>query len=130
MKVEIMSDKLTSPRDEARLVGYWPNSGMDGDVPIYHVDTFHELNRLVGYAKFINSSNGTVLYRGQNKDYGQLIPSGVRPHKKVISTEIVEKICKDKDNRLPKFFQLTNSDIAGWKEYQLGKNTSKLLLKR
>lgn len=116
MRVEIMNDKLTSPRGEARLVGYWPQDSNDNRVPIYHVDTFHELNRLVGYAKFINSSNGTVLYRGQNKDYGQLIPSGARPKKEVVSSAVVERICQD--DRLQKFFQLNNQDIVGWKEYQ------------
>lgn len=54
MKAEIMIDNLTSPRNESRRVGYWPNGVGENKVPIYHVDTIHELNRLVGYAKFIN----------------------------------------------------------------------------
>ena len=112
-----ITDKLSSPRNESRLVGFWP-SGTDekSGVPIYHVDTFHDFNRIVGYAKFVNSSFGTVLYRGQTKDHGSLVPSGAREGKKAISASVIDNICKDQ--LLYKFFQLSNSNIDGWKEYQ------------
>lgn len=112
-----MTEKLTSPRNESRLVGFWP-SGTDekNGVPIYQVDSFHDFNRIVGYAKFVNSSFGTVLYRGQTKDYGSLVPSGARKGKKPISSSVIGDICKDK--LLYKFFQLNNVGIDGWKEYQ------------
>lgn len=112
-----ITDKLSSPRNESRLVGFWPNGADETNgVPIYHVDTFHDFNRIVGYAKFINSSFGTVLYRGQTKDYGSLVPSGARKGKKPIFESVIENICKDQ--LLYKFFQLNDSNIDGWKEYQ------------
>ena len=111
-----MFDKLTSPRDEARLVGYWPNNAPSSSIPIYHADTIHEFNRLIGYAKFKNGSLGTVLYRGQSKDYGTLVPSGARPKRSPVQESVIKAICKDE--RLLKFFQLNDNDIAGWKEYQ------------
>lgn len=116
MKAEIMIDNLTSPRNESRRVGYWPNGVGENKVPIYHVDTIHELNRLVGYAKFINGKKGTVLYRGQNADYGHLKPSGARLSMEVTPNELSDAIYGDEHMR--KFFQLGDKDIDGWKEYR------------
>ena len=116
LRVEIMTDKLTSPRNESHLVGHWPTTDSSSKVPIYHVDTIHEFNRLIGYAKFKNGSHGTVLYRGQNKDYGALVPSGARPGKGSLDKSIVKAICNDE--LLLKFIQLNDADIAGWNEYQ------------
>ena len=43
-------------------------------VPIYEVFTVHELNQLVGYAKFLNREYGNVYYRGQCELYGTISP--------------------------------------------------------
>ena len=44
-------------------------------VPVYDVSTMHGLNQLIGHAKFNNKEYGQVLYRGESKLHGSLIPS-------------------------------------------------------
>lgn len=44
-------------------------------VPIYNVSTYHGLNQLIGYVKFINSDYGAVFYRGECKLHDTLLPS-------------------------------------------------------
>ena len=88
----------------------------DTDIPIFYVHTPHEFNQLVSYVKFVNGSNGTVLYRGQNKNYDNLRPSGARDSKKAISTVLIQKVLDDSD--LLNYFKLDDPEIAGWKNYQ------------
>lgn len=84
--------------------------------PIYQVSSANALNQLVGYIKFINGGNGTVLYRGQNDDYNSLVPSGCRRNSIVVSENVISNICADE--ALLKFFQLRDPEIDGWKKYQ------------
>ena len=86
------------------------------DVPMFEVPSANALNQLVGYVKFINGMNGTVLYRGQCKDYGTLSPSGCRGDKKAVSDKEILDICSDES--MKKFFQLGDKEIDGWKQYQ------------
>lgn len=58
---------LNKEQQDLHYVNGW-RSATDS-IPIYHVDTSHAFNRVVGYARYINSTSGTVLYRGQNKLY-------------------------------------------------------------
>ena len=51
------------------------------DIPLYEITSIHGLNRLIGYSKFINKGVGKVLYRGQNRLYGSLMPSLMRGKK-------------------------------------------------
>lgn len=85
------------------------------NVPIYHADTPHAFNRAIGYARYKNSTAGTVLYRGQNKLYPSLLPSGARNGKTAVSTQIFEDICNDE--QLSKFLGLGRPEIRGWREY-------------
>lgn len=105
---------LSKIQADCRFVGCWPNK--DGTIPIYHTYTSHAFNRVVGYAMLINASAGTVLYRGQNKLYNSLKPSGARDGKSAIPEKLFDKICSDTE--LLKFFNLTQNDIAGWKQYR------------
>lgn len=84
-------------------------------IPIYHVDTPHAFNRVVGYARYKNSTSGTVLYRGQNKLYSSLLPSGARSGKTAVSEKIFADICNDP--QFSKFFGLERKEIKGWQEY-------------
>lgn len=105
---------LSTIQEDCHFVRNWPDD--NGAVPIYHTDTSHAFNRIVGYARFINSNAGTVLYRGQNQLYNSMIPSGARSGAVAVSNELFEKICAD--NELAKFFGLNQKDIVGWKQYQ------------
>ena len=45
-------------------------------IPVYQIETPHDLIRFVGYGKYINKEIGNVLFRGQNSIYdGALLPS-------------------------------------------------------
>lgn len=99
--------------------GYW-KSESDNDegnkVPVYHLTSADAFNQLVGYVKFINNNNGTVLYRGQGTEHGTLPPSGCRKSYTAISDEVISLIYNDKD--LMKLFKLDEPDIAGWERYR------------
>lgn len=118
MKIERITDRLTAQiPNELSIVGYWPpNSKPENEVPIYHVSSSQAFNQVIGYAKFINSSNGTVLYRGQNKNYDSLLPSGTRNGKISVPDTTINAIRNDKHTT--KFFGLNSPDINGWERYQ------------
>lgn len=85
----------------AKCVGEYKFAG-GNSVPIYEVFTVHELNQLVGYAKFLNREYGNVYYRGQCELYGTISPSIYRQFKKAqkADTEVnlqIAKITKDKN---------------------------------
>lgn len=44
-------------------------------VPVYLVDDYYALNKILGYAKYINGDYGTILYRGECVLHNTLIPS-------------------------------------------------------
>ncbi len=108
--------KISYPRansiDNAILCDSWNSK----DIPIYHLKSATALNQLVGYVKFINGSNGTVLYRGQDSDHGSLTPSGCRKGRVAINDNVISAVCSD--DAMVNFFQLSDSEIAGWKNYQ------------
>ena len=95
----------------AKLKGMWGHS----DIPIFSVATMHEFNQLVGYVKYKNAGNGTVLYRGQPEDYLALKPSGSRGNG-CVSTELIHKLAEDID--FQHYIGLDNSEIVGWRKYQ------------
>ena len=113
MKIRTIA-RLSKQNEDYHFVENWP--GADGAVPIYHADTIHAFNRIVGYARFINSTVGTVLYRGQSKLYSSLVPSGARPKATAVSEDIFDKVCEDKE--LSKFFNTNQNEIVGWKIYR------------
>lgn len=43
-------------------------------VPMFTVDTFHELSQLIGYVKYINKDDD-IYYRGQNENYDMMRPA-------------------------------------------------------
>lgn len=96
----------------ATIEGKWSDTG----IPVFCVHTPHEFNQLIGYVKFINGSNGTVLYRGQNQKYDNLKPSGARDKKKAVSSKLIETALKDAD--ILNYFKLDDPEINGWKKYQ------------
>ena len=112
MRVNKIS-KLNFGKDEAVFLERPSN---DSDVPIIHVHTTHAFNRIIGYARYINSSVGTVLYRGQVKQYKSLMPSGARENKVAVSDEIIDEIRRD--DKLRSFFALNQPEIMGWKQYE------------
>ena len=119
MKYEYPKAVSLDSQYNAIPVGYWGNTTpgtTSPGIPIYHLTTANALNQLVGYVKFINGSNGTVLYRGQVEDHGSLLPSGCRPSSTAVSDEVITRICADND--MMKFFKLNDSAIDGWKQYQ------------
>ena len=104
---------LSKEQDDLHYIGEWGNT--KNSIPIYHADTPHAFNRAVGYARYINATSGTVLYRGQNELYNNLLPSGARPGKIAVSEKVFEDIYNDKP--FSKFFGLERKEIKGWKEY-------------
>jgi hypothetical protein len=43
-------------------------------IPVFHVKTFHKLNQIVGYAKYINRLGGNIYFRGQSELYSACFP--------------------------------------------------------
>ena len=86
------------------------------EVPLVSINSPHDFNQFVGYVKFINGSNGTVLYRGQNKDYGNLQPSGARSGEQDGTSHVIQKIVENSDMR--RFFKLDEPEISDLKSYQ------------
>ena len=118
MKIEIIKDCLTPQiKKELALIGYWPSSADPSNaVPMYHVASPQAFNQIIGYAKFINGSNGTVLYRGQSQNYPSLLPSGAREKKIPVPDSTIDVIRSDE--YMKKFFKLDHDDIRGWERYQ------------
>ena len=110
----IKIDKL--PKDDAELPYVKDWAGGDGTIQIYHASTIHAFNRVIGYARFINHDNGTVLYRGQNKLYDSLLPSGARNGVNAVPDSLLEDMAED--IRFFQFCGLNDGDIAGWRQYQ------------
>ena len=108
--------KLEYPKatsiDDAIPCGYWGST----NIPMYHLRTATALNQLVGYVKFKNGSNGTVLYRGQGEDYGTLSPSGCRPSSTAVSDDVI--YAASSDDSMVNFFQLSDPEISGWDKYK------------
>lgn len=104
---------LSKEQDDLHYIGGWGNT--KNPIPIYHADTPHAFNRAVGYARYINATSGTVLYRGQNELYSHLLPSGARNGKTAVSEKVFEDIRSDQ--HFSKFFGLERKEIKGWKEY-------------
>lgn len=44
-------------------------------VPIYLVNNYYALNKILGYAKYINGDYGTILYRGECSLHNTMLPS-------------------------------------------------------
>ena len=118
MKIERVKDNITPQiKKELVNVGRWPlNADLEDSVPIYHVSSPQAFNQIIGYAKFINGSNGTVLYRGQSKNYDSLLPSGARQGKVPVPDSTINAMRADKD--ISKFMGLESKDIKGWERYQ------------
>lgn len=56
----------------------WPEAGLgeyDAVSNTFKVYSLHVLTQLIGYAKFFYRNSGPVLFRGQSRDYGAMIPS-------------------------------------------------------
>ena len=108
--------KLDYPKatsiDNAIPCGQWGAN----NVPIYHLQSATALNQLVGYVKFKNGSNGTVLYRGQGRDHGTLPPSGCRGSTVAVSDAIIS--AASSDDSMVNFFQLSDPEISGWEKYK------------
>ena len=112
MKSQTISN-LSKDQVDLHYIGGWRDA-LD-NVPIYHADTPHAFNRAIGYARYINSAAGTVLYRGQNKLYPSLLPSGARGSKPAVSNQVFEDVSND--SQMSKFLGLERSEIKGWREY-------------
>ena len=96
----------------AKYSGKWG----DHDIPVFSVSTMHEFNQLVGYIKYKNAMNGTVLYRGQPRDHKAMLkPSGKRGNG-CVSIDII-KACAE-DPKLKQYLGLNASEISGWIKYQ------------
>ncbi len=110
----ILIDHLSKTNSDLSFVKYWPN--VVGNIPIYHAYTTHAFNRAVGYARFLNASSGTVLYRGQTNHYSSLLPSGARATGDAVGDQLLDELIKDE--HLMKFFHLDRLEIKGWQQYQ------------
>lgn len=74
-----MITRLNS-NDRVKQISTWKDN-----IPVFRVNDCFELNQMIGYARFLNADAGTVLFRGQDDLYPDLLPSAMR------STEIENK---------------------------------------
>lgn len=103
--------KLSNVIKGATAEGVWGCS----NTPVFLVEEMYQFNQLVGYVKYINATNGTVLYRGQPKDYKALKPSGKRGDG-CISDELLVTLTENR--RFLNYLGLDNDKLRGRKEYQ------------
>ena len=96
----------------AKKIKFWRNT----KAPVFEVHSTHALNQIIGYVKFINGTNGTVLYRGQTEDFGSLYPGAYRPKSKVFPKSIIQDLLGD--SALLNYCNLNDSTINGWEKYQ------------
>lgn len=73
-------------------------------VPIYLINTVYDLNKIIGYIKYINKDYGNVVYRGQCHLHETMTPSlyhdgsNASDYKKVVwLNKLIYKINNDKD---------------------------------
>ena len=118
MKIEKIKNSITPQiKGDITNVGQWPPAVDPADsVPIYHVSSSQAFNQVIGYAKFLNGSNGTVLYRGQCKNYDSLLPSGARLNVTPVPNSTIDIMCQD--DKIAKFFRLDSWEIRGWETFQ------------
>lgn len=111
--IKIITDRLKAADNKTKIVATYntPN----GDIPIFHVYSMSEFNRIIGYAKHINASSGTVLYRGQNQNYPSVLPSGARTGRNAVKESLLVQLYKD--DAIKKFYHLTEEEIKGWELY-------------
>lgn len=89
---------------------------IETQIPLVSISSPHGFNQFVGYVKLINNSNGTVLYRGQNKEYGNLQPSGARSGGEERASTIVQQLVNNGDMR--NYFKLDEPEICDLRIYQ------------
>lgn len=74
-------------------------------VPVYELSSYHALNQMIGYAKFLNKDFGNVYCRGEANLHASLIPSLYRKYTSSIHkagtsiNSIVKKIYLDENLR-------------------------------
>ena len=61
-------------------------------VPMWEVDLLYGFVKLVGHAKFLNTSYGSVLLRGQCQNYVSMKPAAYRDNSKDKADAVVEKM--------------------------------------
>ena len=93
-----------------KYIGKW----LGKNVPIFDVYSMHGLNQLIGYIKFINAQEGTILYRGQCTLYEHMLPSMYHTPLKIEERiQDLEQIISDilMDDSLRKIFNFATNDI-------------------
>lgn len=92
-------------------------------VPLFHIETVHSLNQILGYAKFINSEYGTVYFRGENKLHSTLTSSIYRPIPENTRLCILEKNLNTTINKLIK-----NKKFSNFLKIQTDKEETKKII--
>ncbi len=104
--------KSSSVKD-VKMIGTWKN------LNVYDIGDEHEFNQFVGYIRFLNADNGTVLYRGQNKLYENLDP-GIKRSNPPVSIEtlnyLIDKFLGDKG--FVDYLKLSNIQVNNRKIYR------------
>ena len=84
---------------------------------MYEIKTLDAFNRYVGYAKYLNASKGTVLYRGEDSLHDNLTPGAARGTGIPFDC-VKELICKVRnDVFLQREFMLNEEDVVHNNEY-------------
>jgi hypothetical protein len=68
-------ERITFDNKDARLDEELSNRFK---IPVVEATNFHVLNRIVGYAKYINRAEGNIYFRGQSELYDACFPSLLR----------------------------------------------------
>jgi len=67
LKLQIINDFSDENGKSLIPVAHWVIEKKE--IPVYHIDSFHQLTQFVGYAKYKNKSVGGVYLRGQTSLY-------------------------------------------------------------
>ncbi len=109
----------------SELIGHWKGYQKKHwkgyQIPIIHVPNINAFNQLVGYVKFINAKNGTVLCRGECDLHENVLASILRERESRTSNEAALNYALQNtlsDPGCKKFLGLDSGHIKGWSLYE------------
>ena len=109
----------------SELIGHWKGFRKKHwkgyQIPIIHVPNINAFNQLVGYVKFINAKNGTVLCRGECDLHENVLASILRKPEKRTSNEAALNFAFENtlaNQGCKKFLGFESGHIRGWSLYE------------
>lgn len=105
-------------KSDGKYVKTWIEKG-SRSIHVFDIENMDDLNSMVGLAKYYNSDEGTVLYRGQCELFDNIIPKIEREEKKypIDLTILQDTLDRMYDNKSVNDFFKWNKAVVGWKLY-------------